>query len=95
MGPGTINRELGVLTRMFRLGAQNRRVPSGPMVHKLEEPAPRSGFFEADEFQWVRKWLPEDRQVALTIAHTFGWRMQSEVLALEKRHVDHGSSAPS
>jgi integrase len=26
--------------------------------------------------------------VAVTIAHTYGWRMQSEVLALERRHVD-------
>jgi len=29
-----------------------------------------------------------DLQVAVTIAHTFGWRMQSEVLALDRRHVD-------
>ena len=76
-GPGTINRETGVLTRMFRLGVQNRRVSIGPVVHKLEEPAARSGFFEAEEFHWVRKRLPEDLQVAVTIAHTFGWRMRT------------------
>jgi integrase len=32
--------------------------------------------------------LPEDLRVAVTIAHTFGWRMQSEVLTLELRQVD-------
>ena len=31
---------------------------------------------------------PEDLQVAAAIAYTFGWRMQSEVLALELHHVD-------
>jgi integrase len=36
----------------------------------------------------LRRHLPEDLQAAVTIAHTYGWRMQSEVLALERRHVD-------
>lgn len=86
--PGTVNRETGVLVRLFRLAMQHRRVSSGPVVHKLEEPAPRSGFFEREQFEWVKKRLPDDLQVAVSIAHTYGWRMQSEVLALEKRHVD-------
>ena len=36
----------------------------------------------------VRARLPADLQVAVTIAYTFGWRMQSEVLALETRQLD-------
>jgi len=36
----------------------------------------------------VRACLPEDLQVAVTLAYTFGWRMQSEVLALKRRQLD-------
>jgi integrase len=36
----------------------------------------------------VRRHLPEDLQVALAIDHAFGWRTQSEVLPLERRHLD-------
>jgi hypothetical protein len=53
-----------------------------PIVHKPKEAAPRAGFFEADAFAAVRKHLPEDLQAAVSIAYTFDWRMQSEVLAL-------------
>lgn len=60
------------------------------IVHKPKEAPPRAGFFEADAFHAVRARLPEDLQVAVTLAHTYGWRMQSEVLALELRQVDLG-----
>ena len=36
----------------------------------------------------MRARLAPDLQVAVTIAHTFDSRMQSEVLALERQHVD-------
>jgi integrase len=29
-----------------------------------------------------------DLQAAIAVAYTFGWRMQSEVLSLERRHLD-------
>src|SRR5215470_6152086 len=45
-------------------------------------------FFERAPFLTVRRHLPEDLQVAVTLAYTFGFRMQSEVLTLERRHVD-------
>jgi len=32
--------------------------------------------------------LPPDLRVACAVAQTLGWRMQSEVLALERRHLD-------
>jgi hypothetical protein len=57
-------------------------LPGLPIVHKPKEAAPRAGFFEADAFAAVRKHLPEDLQAAVSIAYTFDWRMQSEVLAL-------------
>jgi integrase len=39
----------------------------------------------------VRRHLPEDLRVAVAIAHAFGWRMQSEILPLERRHLDLGA----
>jgi len=46
------------------------------------------GFFERHQYEGVRRRLDVDLQVAVSIAYTFGWRMQSEVLPLERRHLD-------
>jgi hypothetical protein len=66
------------------LGAPRGSPPS----RRLREAAAREGFFERELFENLRKHLPVDLQVAVTIAFTFGWRMQSEVLTLERRQVD-------
>jgi integrase len=85
---GTINRELAVFGRMLRLAYENGKLLRLPVIHKPKEAAPREGFFEREQFQAVRRRLPEDLQVAATIAYTFGWRTQSEVLTLERRQLD-------
>jgi len=84
----TINRELAMLMKMLRLAYERGKVVRLPVIHKLKEPPPRQGFFEEDQFQAVRKHLPAHLQLAVTMAHTYGWRMQSEVLTLERRHLD-------
>lgn len=88
MANGTINRELGLLTRMFSLAVENKRVMVQPVIRKLKEAAPRSGFFEPHQFEAVRRRLPEDLQAAVTLAYTFGWRVQSEVLPLKLGQLD-------
>jgi len=85
---GTINREVAVLTKMLRHAYENRKLLRMPVIRKLKEAAPRQGFFEREQFLAVRRRLPEDLQVAATIAYTFGWRTQSEVLTLERRQLD-------
>jgi integrase len=85
---GTIRRELGTLTKMLRLAYQNGKLARLPLFQKPKEAAPRGGFFEWPQYEAVRRQLERDLQVAVTIAYTFGWRMQSEVLALERRHLD-------
>ena len=85
---GTINRELAVLTKMLRLAAEHNKLVKLPTIHKLKESAPRKGFFERDAFLGVRAQLPDDLQVAVSIAYALGWRVQSEVLTLERRQVD-------
>ncbi len=84
----TINRELAVLIKMLRFTYEHGKVLRVPMIRKLREPVPRQGFFERARFEAVRRHLPEHLQVALSVAFNFGWRMQSEVLSLEKRQVD-------
>jgi integrase len=84
----TINRELAVLTKMLRLANENKKLMWLPTIHKLKEDPPRSGFFEPEDFAAVRSHLRPDLQVAVTIAYTYGWRMQSEVLTLPLSQVD-------
>lgn len=83
-----INRELAVLTKMLRLAYENKKLAWLPTIHKLKEAPPRSGFFEEADFLAVRSHLRPDLQVAVTIAYTYGWRMQSEVLTLPLAQVD-------
>jgi integrase len=87
---GTINRDLGVFRRMLRLGLRSRKLVVMPPIDMLKEAPPRSGFFEDDQYEavTVRLTTRPDLQVALAITQAYGWRMQSEVLTLERRHVD-------
>jgi integrase len=85
---GTINRELGVLGKLLRLAYKHNKLARVPAFSYLKEAAPRQGFFEAEQFEAVRRRLSEDLRVVVTIAHTFGWRVPSEVLTLERRQLD-------
>jgi integrase len=84
----TVNRELGILKKMLGLAYERNKLLRKPIIRLLKEPAARAGFFEADQYLAVRAKLPEDLQTAVTMAHTFGWRTQSEVLTLERRQLD-------
>jgi integrase len=85
---GTIRRELGTLTKMLRLAYQSGKLARLPFFRKPKEAAPRGGFFERPQYEAVCRRLEPDRQVAVTVAYTLGCRMQSEVLMLERRHLD-------
>jgi len=84
----TINRELETLGKMLKLAYENNKLMRLPIIHKLAANPPREGFFEPDQFEAVRRLFRPDHQLAVSIAHAFGWRMQSEVLTLERRQVD-------
>jgi integrase len=84
----TINRELAVLGRMLRLAHEHGRLARVPKIRKPTEAPPRAGFVEPAQFEAIRRRLPEDLQVAVTLAFTYGWR-RDEVLGLRWReHVD-------
>jgi integrase len=84
----TIKRELGTLRRMLRLAYKNGKLTRLPLFDMPKDGAPRQGFFEVAQYNAVRRRLAPDLQAAVTIAYTYGWRMQSEVLALERRQLD-------
>ena len=86
--PATIDRELATLICMLRLGYERDKVAKLPVIHKLTEAPPRAGLFERADFEAVRRTLRPDLQLAVTIAHSYGWRMQSEVLTLGLSQID-------
>lgn len=88
---GTINRELGVLSRMLSLAYENRKLLRLPVIHRLKEAKPREGFFERGQFEAVKRHLQPDLQVAVSLEYAYGWRCQSEVLTLKRSQVDLGA----
>lgn len=90
---GTINREVGVLLKLMHLAHEHNKLHRVPKIRTLKEAASRQGFFETDQFLAVRARLPEDLQVALSLAFELGWRMPSEVLTLERRQLDMAAGA--
>jgi integrase len=50
VSPATINRELATLRRAFNLGIEEELIDKTPVFKLLEEPDPREGYYELDEF---------------------------------------------
>ncbi len=86
--PATANRELAALRRAFRLGIAHGRIARAPVIQALREHNVRSGFFEREAFEAVRRHLPEPLRPVVTFAYSTGWRVPSEVLPLQWRPVD-------
>jgi integrase len=86
----TINRELAILKRAFTLAIRaGKLLPAHrPYIAMLQEHNIRTGFFEADQFAAVKKHLRPALQAVAEFAYRTGWRVHSEVLPLEWRHVD-------
>src|SRR5687767_9131301 len=59
-----------------------------PTIKMLKESAPRSGFFEGEQYESVLTHLPDEIRPVITFAYLSGWRIASEVLTLEWRSVD-------
>ncbi len=80
---GTINRELGVLKRMFSLAREHTppKVSQVPYIQQLKASNVRSGFFGHEDFLSLRGVLPDYAQVTVTLAYYSGMRM-GEVCSL-------------
>ena len=73
---------------MFTLAMQAGKILHRPHIPMLQENNTRTGFFEREQFQSVRAHLPAALQPVITFAYVTGWRITSEVLPLQWRHVD-------
>jgi integrase len=85
---GTVNRETDIIRRIFTLCVQGELLIYQPHVPRLRERNARAGFFERAAFEDVRAQLPAELQAVVTFAYITGWRINSEVLTREWRHVD-------
>ena len=83
----TANYEQSLLNRGFRLALRAGRVASTPAISMLRCDNVRSGFFEREQFESVRRHLPEHLRPLITAGFLMGWR-RSELTSRTWRHVD-------
>lgn len=86
----TLNRELAALKRMYRLGLRHGLVATMPYISLLSEHNVRKGFFELDQFRVILKHLPREYHALFEVAYITGWRIKSELLTRQWRHVELG-----
>lgn len=84
----TINREIAALKRAFRLAHRAGRITTVPHLDMLQEDNVRKGFFEPDQLKTLLKHLPEYLHPVFRVAYITGWRVKSELLTRQWRHVD-------
>lgn len=86
--PSTVNYELAVLRRGFKLAKRAGKVASCPEVPMLHVDNARKGFFERDQYDAMLRHLPEFLRPVAAVAYISGWRTRSELLTRQWRHVD-------
>jgi integrase len=85
----TINRELAIINRAFKLAYESDtpRVLRKPKITKLRENNVREGFLEHDEYIRLRNALPEELRMLLVIAYYTGVR-RGELITIQWKQVD-------
>ena len=73
---------------MFRLGVKAKKLAHRLDIEMLAEDNTRTGFFEPNQFRAVLKHLPEDERPVTEVAYLTGWRVPTEILAREWKHID-------
>jgi len=82
--PATINRELAVLKRAFRLSS----LTAIPRISLLAEHNVRTGFFEREQLAAVSRHLPAPLRPVMAVAFLTGWRVRSEILPMRWSQID-------
>lgn len=86
--PSTVNYEMAMLRRAFRLAARAGKIGVRPEFSMLHISNARAGFFEHSQYEAVLRHLPDYLQPVAIAAYATGWRTQSELLTRTWRHVD-------
>jgi integrase len=86
--PSTVNYEMAMSRRAFRLAARAGKVANRPEVSMLHVNNARAGFFERDQHEAVLRHLPDYLRPVAIAAYATGWRTRSELLTRQWRHVD-------
>jgi integrase len=85
--PATVNYELAILRRGFRLAYDAGQIAAVPKVSLLHLDNARKGFFEPEQLEAVVRHLPEHLQGMVRAAYITGWRKE-EILSRQWRHLD-------
>jgi integrase len=85
--PGTVNRQLGLLRRMFYQARKEDQSVSIPHFDFLAEAEPRQGFVEAEDFAKLFAALPERLRTFVLLLYTTGVRT-GEAKQIQWEHVD-------
>jgi integrase len=85
--PATVNRELAIIRRAFKLAIQGGELVAMPYIGLLRENNVRTGFFERQEFDAILRHLPTRLHPPLEFMYLTGWR-KSEVFSLTVSQVD-------
>jgi integrase len=83
----SVNRELALIKRMYTLAIKDGKLFARPRIEMLPEDNARQGYFEPEQFDAVRRNLPEHLRPLATFSYLTGWR-KSEVHTRQWRHVD-------
>jgi integrase len=82
------SRSSTTLKRILNLARQNGKLRHVPYVPMLKERNVRAGFFEREQIERILAHLPLAIRPTVQFAYITGWRIPSEVLKLQWRHVD-------
>jgi integrase len=85
--PATINREIHILARAFKLGRHRKEIIADPYIPRLTTDNARQGFFERPDFEAVVRALPEYLQDFTRFAFLCAWR-KGQTSSLKWEHVN-------
>jgi integrase len=87
LAPATVNRELAVLRRAFRLAVRQKRLSTMPTITLLAEHNTRQGFVEPTTFEAITAHVSAELRDLLRFLYLTGWRV-GEALTLAWTAVD-------